>query len=355
MFGDHKIQQTFHIFETLHAKVILGLDFLRDNKVKTDFENMKLQFPISKHRNCYVYNEHLSHITVSTFQESSIEIAMAETISEAILEPHSETIIPVKIPKFRTDTTVILEPQQNLSQNLSVAGEKTVTCIDQGIGTNRLLNPANFPVYLHPRCRIAKAQPIDKYCIHTLEESNSTNLFSVSDNNVKSDDHYKKILLDLGINLDNTEITSEQKTRLCQLLGQNRDIFAKNLSELGKTEMHYHTIHTKENKTVSSAPYRQTPQMCAELDKQLNEMERHGTIEESTSPFHSPVVLVKKKNNEYRFCVDFRALSRITEQMSFPITHIFRYIWYANRCTGRNIFIDRFMVRILAGTTGPFY
>ena len=43
-----------------------------------------------------------------------------------------------------------------------------MTCIDQGIGTNRLLNPTNFPVYLHPTCRIAKAQPIDKYCIHTL-------------------------------------------------------------------------------------------------------------------------------------------------------------------------------------------
>lgn len=66
----------------------------------------------------------LSHITVSTFQESSIEIAMAETISEVILEPHSQTIIPVKITKFTTDTTVILELQQNLSQNLSVAGEK---------------------------------------------------------------------------------------------------------------------------------------------------------------------------------------------------------------------------------------
>lgn len=70
-FGDHKIQQKFHIFETLHAKVILGLNFLRDNKVKTDFENMTLQFPISKHRNCYGYNEHLSHITVSTFQDSN--------------------------------------------------------------------------------------------------------------------------------------------------------------------------------------------------------------------------------------------------------------------------------------------
>ena len=67
MFGDYKIQQTFHIFETLHAKVILGIDFLRNNKVKTYFENMTLQFPISKHRHCYGYNEHLSHSTVSTF------------------------------------------------------------------------------------------------------------------------------------------------------------------------------------------------------------------------------------------------------------------------------------------------
>ena len=70
-------------------------------------------------------------------------------------------------------------------------------------------------MYLHPRCRIAKAQPIDNYSIHTLEESNSAHLFSISDNSVKSDEHYKKILL--GINLDNSDITSEQKTSLCQL------------------------------------------------------------------------------------------------------------------------------------------
>ena len=112
----------------------------------------------------------------------------------------------MKIPKFRTGTTVILEPRHNLSQILSVAGGKTVTCINQGIGTDRLLNPTSFLVNLHPICRIAKVQPIEKNSIHILEESNSTKLFSVSDNNVKSDDYYKKILLDLGINLDNTEI-----------------------------------------------------------------------------------------------------------------------------------------------------
>jgi hypothetical protein len=57
-----------------------------------------------------------------TSQYPHFKIAMAKTNSEVILEPHSETIIPVKIPKFRTGRTIILEPRQNLLQNLSVAG-----------------------------------------------------------------------------------------------------------------------------------------------------------------------------------------------------------------------------------------
>ena len=62
--------------------------------------------------------------------------------------------------------------------------------------------------------------------------------------------------------------------------------------------------------------------MRAELDSQLEEMKRHGIIEESTSPWHSPVVMVKKPNNEWRFCVDYRKLNAVTEIMSFPIPHM---------------------------------
>lgn len=62
--------------------------------------------------------------------------------------------------------------------------------------------------------------------------------------------------------------------------------------------------------------------MSVELERQIDELGKHGIIEESTSPFHSPVVLVKKRNNEYRFCVDFGALNRITQPMSFTIPHM---------------------------------
>ena len=37
-----------------------------------------------------------------------------------------------------------------------------------------------------------------------------------------------------------------------------------------------------------------------------------GVIERSESPYCSPVIIVKKKDNTNRFCIDFRVLNKIT-------------------------------------------
>jgi hypothetical protein len=54
----------------------------------------------------------------------------------------------------------------------------------------------------------------------------------------------------------------------------------------------------------------------------LDDMQRHGVIEESDSPWSSPVVLTRKKNGELRFCVDYRKLNDVTKKDCFPLPRI---------------------------------
>lgn len=105
-------------------------------------------------------------------------------------------------------------------------------------------------------------------------------------------------------------LSCEEKDKLLELLNRYRHCFAYNLTELGSTSVGEMTINLLDNDPVVYRPYRLA---IAEKDKvrsMISELLDNDIIRPSKSPYASPIVLVRKKTNDFRLCIDYRALNK---------------------------------------------
>lgn len=72
-------------------------------------------------------------------------------------------------------------------------------------------------------------------------------------------------------------------------------------------------------KPVYVRPYRYPPALKDEIESQVADMLAKGLIQPSSSAFSSLVLLVKKNDGSWRFCVDYRYLNALTLKSRFPI------------------------------------
>ncbi|GBG68128.1 hypothetical protein CBR_g2679 [Chara braunii] len=68
--------------------------------------------------------------------------------------------------------------------------------------------------------------------------------------------------------------------------------------------------------------HRMSPAELEELRKQLQTLTSKGWIRPSTFEFGAPVLFVPKGNGEFRMCVDYRGLNKITRKSTKPLPHV---------------------------------
>lgn len=97
-------------------------------------------------------------------------------------------------------------------------------------------------------------------------------------------------------------------------------IFSRNQKAMPPTRKHDHHIPLLPgSQPINQRGYRVPFIQKLEIEKQVREMLQQGIIQVSTSPFASPVILVKKKDNTWRMCVDYRKLNDVTIKNKYPI------------------------------------
>jgi hypothetical protein len=98
------------------------------------------------------------------------------------------------------------------------------------------------------------------------------------------------------------------------------DVFSEDLPGMPPDRDVEFTIELQpDTAPISRWSYKMTHKELAELKIQLKELLDKGYIHPSSSPWGSPVMFVKKKDQSLRLCVDYRPLNVITIKNNYPL------------------------------------
>ena len=282
--------QTFYVANDMN-EIILGLDWLMSLHCIIDTSELVIRFPDGS-------------VAPLLIHDSSIADPMSVVLCNDIEIPGNHEVIQRAKVKTPCINDSILEPNISIAQRGVLVARVLVSPVQQTIPI-QIINPGVETVKLYRGTTIGNLEHLEYVPV---------------DDPALNEETFEKKPDQLRFDFDH--LVPEERNRLDRLLTDYRNIFAHNISELGSTSLTEHEIDTGDAQPIKQLPRRLPNVLKSVVQEQVSEMLQNDVIRPSHSPWASPIVLVRKKDNTWRFCVDYRKLNDITIKDSYMIPQV---------------------------------
>jgi hypothetical protein len=296
----------------------IGLTTLRlnfyDSEIDHDFQVVDITFPLqvdgilgrdflSKYRCNINYDTYLLSVNLS---ETILEVPFAdETSADTIVVPARCEVIK------RLLMINIQKPHLLLAQEI----QKGVFCCNAIIDQNKLVKFVNVNQHdVEIKNFVPQLVPMSEY--NLVESDVKINI------NTVIQEREKKLFEEL--NLD--KIPPYAINSIKNICKEHSSIFALKDDKLSTNNFYEQKIRLEDGTPVFTKNYRIPHNQKKIINSQVQEMLQNDIVEDSVSPFNSPLLLVPKKGSadqaEWRLVIDFRKLNKKVIGDKFPLPRI---------------------------------
>jgi hypothetical protein len=323
--GGSTVPISFIVVDNLAHDVILGLDALDAMGASLTFKNGHVVFK----------PDGAPHAT-------TIQVAKSRVLrmsADVRIEPRTVSFISASIDGAwaAESDTYLLEPDtmfladrrhSNIHIARGIYSAANITPLDVPI---QIINTAPTSVYFRRGDIIAHLSKLDDSefaSVASIELSNFNDMVAddAGDNDIPEPPRpVSKAELERQLNATadaHTSMDEATREKFRAFLHEYADVFAANSSAPDAAHSVHHSIDTGTHAPIRQRPRPLNPTMTKVVNDQVAEMLQDGIIRPSNSAWSSPVVLVKKKHGQYRFCIDYRQLNAITNRDSFPLPNM---------------------------------
>ena len=291
--GTFTVTHEFTVVRHLTVDCLLGADFLKRYRAIVDCGNSVL----------YLTNrddQYTIPVTQGTRQQVSSASPITDTASSVTEEfticAPSNISIPGRSVQFITGklnapcnaTSGLVDPLTRSPTHICVA--RSLSSLANGSDILlQVMNISPTPVIIYKGTKLA-----------TMVPEHSVMLVSHTTCVVTSTETPIAAALD---QIDLSHLKTEERTELTQLSTNFSHVFAENPIPTGQTSVVEHSIPT--TGSPIRQPLRRIPQALKRVvSTEVHRMLDNDVICPSSSPWSSPVIMVRKKDGSWRFCID---------------------------------------------------